>query len=209
MELATFHADVAVALGRGSSLDAKIVGWTRTAARALEQIIDFAHMQRFALVELNPVAANPDLVNFPNVRVKKFTFIRQLLPSGEYQYLEADLPQTVLQKTTGNPTRYWHDGTATIHLNAKIEVATTLETLWLEYTDWPTATDTTPTLLERGYDALFSWTMLIAAQSLRDDRMAGIFTLRRDEAVQIARATEAELQQASTTYRMKFSNAGH
>jgi hypothetical protein len=209
MQLATFYTNVATALGRGTSLDTRIPGWAFAALQFIEQAFELAYMRKFASLSLSPVVANPDLVNFPSAQVKKFIFMRRLGVGNYYIEIEGTLPETAQILGVGIPTQYWHDGTSIIHFNAKVQAPLTLECMYLEYSDWPSNPALEFPPLSFIYNALFAQTLQFAAQDLRDDRMAIVYTARRDEAFKVLEAAQSELINASTRHKMRFNNAGY
>lgn len=207
MQLATFYSDVAAGLRRGSSLDALIPRWTRTSVNFLESGQVFAHMQKFATLTTNPAAENPQIIAFPNTRVRSWRYIRQKINS-EFIYLDGMSPEDQGTELLGKPTAFWHDGVSKLWLDAIPTEVYSYQAAWYEFTDWPTSTTAEPVWLDRGYNVLFAETMLKAARELRDPNLVAIWAPARDEAVKVASAAEEELRWGGTTQTMRFSNAG-
>ncbi len=207
MQLATFYADVAGELRRGSSVDGSIPRWTRYAVNFLESGQVFAHMQKFATLTTNPTAENPQIIAFPNSRVRSWRYIRQ--KDGEnFTYLDGMSPEDQATEKTGKPTAFWHDGVSKLWLDAIPDQAYSYQAAWYEFTDWPTLTTAEPVWLDRGYSVLFAETMLVAARGLRDPNLVQIWAAARDEAIKVAVAAEEELRWGGTSQSMRFSNPG-
>lgn len=207
MQLATFYSDVAAELRRGTSVDTSIPRWTRAAVNFLEAGQVFAHMQKFATLTTNPLAENPQIIAFPNSRVRSWRYIRQKV-NEEFLYLEGMSPEDQGTEKIGLPTAFWHDGVSKLWLDAIPDKAYAFQAAWYEFTDWPTSTVTEPVWLDRGYNVLFAQTMLMAARGLRDPNLTAIWAPARDEAVKVQVAAEEELRWGGTTQTMRFSNAG-
>jgi hypothetical protein len=207
MQLATFYSDVAAELRRGASVDTSVPRWTRAAVNFLEAGQVFAHMQKFATLTTNPAAENPQIIAFPNSRVRSWRYIRQKV-GEEFLYLEGMSPEDQGTEKIGLPTAFWHDGVSKLWLDAIPDKAYSFQAAWYEFTDWPTSTTTEPVWLDRGYNVLFAQTMLMAARGLRDPNLTAIWAPARDEAVKVQVAAEEELRWGGTTQTMRFSNAG-
>lgn len=208
MQLATFYQDVADELRRGSSLEYNIPRWTRAAVNFLEAGQVFAHMQRFATLTVNPTAENPQIIAFPNTRIRSWRYIRSKDSYGDYEYLKGITPEDQKAERTGKPAGFWHDGVSKLWLDAIPDLPYSYQAAWYEFTDWPAATDAEPIWLARGYNVIFAQTMLTAARGLRDPNLTAVWAPARDEAVKVQLAAEEELRWGGTSSTMRFGNAG-
>ena len=103
-------------------------------------------------------------------------------------------PDLIQGRSNLNPTGYWLDGLNFIWLDTDPTEALTLWLRYAEYTDWPTDTAATPSLLLRGMSLLAAETLLLASQENRDPRLTDIYKARRDQAFMALSLAEQEIE---------------
>jgi hypothetical protein len=180
LTLATFYSDVSAAIGRGTSLDARIPRWTRLAARQLENDYNYVHMWRVGTFDTDPAATDPSLIPFPaDVDIKAVVFAQPILfVQGKFQNYGKPLKNVEAVEVTalsqGLPSGYWVDEDG-LHLDVVPESVYSMRWGYWARTTWPTDTGQTPALLRRGEGVLFAQTMLFAAAEIRDPRLKQVW----------------------------------
>lgn len=206
MTLATFYAEVSSALRRGSSSDSLIPGWTEDAALWLEQNYTFGYMKRTEEFTLDPEAETPNLLELED-RLKTIQFVRAIsrTDAGIYGYLTKTDPGQVASIDDGDPSYYWRDGPDFIYFDANVQTELTLEIRAAWYTDWPTVTSETPTLLRFYKNLLKARTLIEAAIDLKDERMAAAYNAKFERALQAVLVAEEEDKREDTSLVMRYA----
>jgi hypothetical protein len=183
MNLGDFKTMVSSAIKRGSSLDAIIPLWISQAARLLEQNYTFSWMWR-TTDESIPAGIEP-LVLALDPLIKQVHWVKPKLVStntdgtewyGEPLYGADELEVEGL--SGGCPTGFWllgTDGGYTLNFDAIPQMDFPFKMRRAKYTDWPTADDSTTTLLLRGEMAHFAQTLILFANQMRDANMASTY----------------------------------
>ena len=203
MNLGQFHARVASALKRGSSLDAMIPFWVAEAARVQEQNYTFSWMVQ-TTAETLP-AGNVPLVFPLDPLVKSVNWVKPVLNPGtdgtswygeQLRGVSSDQVQGI---TGGNPQGYWIEGTSGGYVLKFDTVPQAAFSFLIEqnvFTDWPADDAATPTLLLRGQLVLFSQTLVLFAQEQRDPRMFDTYSTTLQGAMNLLLRADEELKQA-------------
>lgn len=206
MTLATFFADLSATIARGSSQDSKIPRWVRLANNWLETNYDFQHMERTGEVYLDPAAAQPNMVDLPNNRVKMVTLV---LPyksglDGSRMFLKP-VPKIsrsqLLSIGSCAPAGWWQTGLQ-LAFDSKPTERFNFELDYLEYTAWPTADTATPTMLARYEYLLFATTLALAYKEMKDEGALQVWTMTRNEALQPVLQAEEEAKWKGRDLRM-------
>lgn len=170
MTLATFHADVALELNKGTSLNAVIPGKVRQAARWLERNYSFDYMKTF---QSFPLIIGDTAIALP-ARFKSMIFLRMTFAGDvDFTYLEKVDPTLVSQlSTTVNPTAYWIDGNQSIRFDGTMQEALTAQIYFNQFTSWPSSPyATTPALLDIAEDVLLLKTMEYMGPYIRNPEL--------------------------------------
>lgn len=207
MTLAEFHASISRAIRRGTSQDDIIPDVVSDAAAFLEQNYTFSYMRRNVQVTIDPTANAPERVDYPSTYVKRWYFIRQVLPPSSfcsdgsgYRYLKKVDAREVIALTKGDPVGWYSDGDTQVVFDSIPLAANVYDLSYAEYTDWPTDYSQTPRLLAIGRNVLRSQTLLQLAEDTRDPRMIQIYTTRRNEGLQaLLQAAEEDSNSGSAS----------
>lgn len=199
MIISDFYTTIRNTFARGTALDAMIPLWASEACALIEQEWSYAWMRRTGTVTVDPDAATPNQIAFPNARVKSFDFVKRLFqdPSQDNWTVQAELkgvdPKDVVAINSGVPSAYWLDGVDYIYLDTNPTEETTLFMGWNEFTSWPVSTSAEPAILIRATSLMICTTLLIGAQRTRDARMVSEYAEFTQFARTAARAADTEL----------------
>lgn len=202
MNLGQFHTDVNAALQRGNSQVANVPRWTRNAANWLEINIDFAYMQRFADLTLEPTADVPNALEWDNDRIKRVEFIQQYTQGADASR-SYSLPMRREERRNitarpgnGIPTMFWIEGGFRFIFDAIPRARVYLEMSVYEYTDWPTDDAATVTLINRYSSLLFYQAVYEAAAEIKDSEAMVRWKALRDERLTAVIGAEDNAQYA-------------
>lgn len=213
MNLGAFHTDISRTLRRGTSQDALIPDMVRRAARWLEENYSFDYMRKFGEVNLDPLAAEPERIDFPTDRVKSINFVRFPTMTGvgisqAYSYIEQVSPEDVSSTDFGVISGYWLDSNAIV-LDGIANQAIPLQYSWYEYTDWPVDGAATPRLLQIGEKALRHQTFVEFAGELKDARMGEHHNTELQKALSTMLRAQEEKRIGSSKIVMRPRVAGY
>lgn len=202
LTLGEFHQLVSDSLRRGTAQDAYIPGQVKLAAKWLERNYTMRYMERFRLLQ---VAPNDRTIQFPdNIVVKAVKFIRLIGEDGRYRELRQVDPRDLRSTGIGYPEAFWKVGDNVLVLNATSDVALAGEGVLFEYTDWPTADDSTHPLINLAADVLLQQSLLFLAAFLRDPDIGAVYKVLRDEALDTLTRAEDEGVHGGASYSMAF-----
>jgi hypothetical protein len=204
--LLTIHDLVSDSLARGTTLDAEIPNYVKQAALWFERNHNFAYMEKFGELTLDPDASQPRVIDLPSQRVKEIKFIRYLDEDSIWNYIPRVDGENITKNEEGPPTAYWLSGKNYIILDNTIQEETELELQWYEYTEWPTDTSATNWLIEFAPDFLVAQTLLLMAPRLRDKRLREEYTAQRNEALRTLLLEQDTYEQADRSVIMKYDS---
>lgn len=206
MTLATFHSDVANALGRGTSLSSQIPTWTKRAVSWLERNYSFQYMKRYLTLTIDLDADYPNYVAIGDYSFKKFRSLSYLAPGASRRRpLPRVEPEDRETTPTGNPGGYWLDGLSNLVLDSIPDEALTLHLHANLFTVWPSDTTFNHFLLREGYDILFPRTMMNAARELRNAAMFDTWKTDLLDNITTFNVSEEDLQEGGKLERLEWS----
>ena len=206
MTLATFHTDVANALGRGTSLSVQIPIWTRRAVGWLERNYTFQYMKRYLTLTVDPDADYPHYVAIGDYMFKKIKSVQYLAPGGDRKRpVKRIEPGDRDTQPAGNPSGYWLDGLSSFVLDTIPEEAIALHIHADLYTDWPSDTTLNHWMIRQGYDILFPRTMMNAARYLRNAEMFQTWKTDLTDNITTFNVAEEDLQNGGKLEQMVWS----
>lgn len=210
MTLGEFHAMVARASRRGTSIPEQIVDSTKLAVMWLERNYTFEYMETFRLFQ---VVQGSRVLNFPtNTLIKSFKFVRLLGTDGYYTELQKVQPQDLggirtASNSVGSdltPGHYFTVGKSSIVFDSVPGSDINGEAMFFSYSDWPVGSDETHPLLGFAADVLLQQTMLQVAGILKDSEMAGVYKVLRDEALKTLVIAEEESKHGGESVSMAY-----
>lgn len=206
MTLLLFYAEVSRAIRRGTSVDTLIPDWASNAALWLEQNYTFQYMKRTLDTELDPLAADPNLITLED-RVKKVEFVRARSRQNAdvFGYLQKVEAGQIASIDEGDPSYYWMDGMEEIWLDAKVQTALTMQVRGAFYTDWPTDTAAVPSLLRYYKNLLKAQTLIESAIDLKDERMVQAYNIQFERALTAVLVAEEEFARENTEVIMRYA----
>jgi hypothetical protein len=165
-------------------------------------------MWKKATVTISASAQNPDIIAYPNTRVKAWDYIRYNVGERWIELVKGNA-QEFKYSGSGTPEGYYSDGVGLVYLDKKPTTDMTFDIAWWEYTDWPTNTALEPIWLTRGYNALLGQVFIQAGTELRDNDLMQRGSALAQQGLAVLLAAEEELRYSGTAMRMRFSNMGH
>lgn len=196
--LAQFYADVSTEIARGTTQNARIPGWCRRAVSMLEQGCTFEYMRTTGDISLDPDSMTPFIVDLPSARVKSIQLVRAFDSTGQGRIYGENLQRVdqlyVTSLDIGQPAGYWLIGSNQIGFDACPGEVQSFEIVYNEYTDWPTDTTASPTLLQRYENLLLAETLRSAYTSLRDTDLAQMWQQDAMQARQMVAYAEEDLK---------------
>lgn len=195
MTLATFHTLVSNTINRGTTQDTALVDYVRLAAKWLEQNYTFAYMEDYSTG--STLTTSTRTLSVP-ARIKSVQMFRLVNDDNEYDNLEyADLSQNDSTES-GQPRSYDFDGKSTFVFDKTPDEDYPYELKSVQFTDWPTNTSLTPTLLTEGEVALLSQTMILMAPLIRlEPKYYQMYQRNRDEAIRVMFLADDEFRRAN------------
>lgn len=202
--LGEFHSLVKDEVKRGDSLDSIIPLRVKLAVQFLERNYSMEYMRSFMEATLDPNVSSPKVITLP-AATKSVRFLRAV-GTTNYHYLKhgGSKDQQVVYDE-GLPEHFWKLGLSQVILDRKPDKAYKLEGELILYTDWPTATNSTPWLLQHGLDLLLAQTMLHMGNFLRDDQIIKQYRGSRDEALRTMMLAEQETSYDGMDSEMAYS----
>ena len=201
MNLGEFHQLVSDSLRRGTTQDGQIPNQVRLAVMWMERNYNFAYMEQFRLLQL---AMGDRTISLPsNKIVKSIKLLRLVGEDGVYR----DLVKVHPSDLTGLSDRirsYWMAGNTTLVLDAIPASNMAGEAVLIEYTDWPTKTDSKHPLIDIAGDVLLQQTLFFMAAYLRDTTMMSAYKVLRDEALNTLTRAEDETQYSGQAASMAY-----
>lgn len=197
MDVAAFYTQIGNAIRRPKETG-NIASWASEAAMLIEQRTSYSWMKKFGEFDLDPLAATPNQVEFPNARVKSVKFARLFEVATDssrgFKELQGVSPDRVSSIDLGDPNGFWLDGISHLWLDTRVTQERSLQLYWVEYTDWPTDTAASPTILQKALPLLKAETLLLAAMELRDPRLVEIYGARQQNALNALETAEKEFE---------------
>lgn len=191
MILGEFKEELRGAMKVGTSLDTRLDGFIRRAARWIEQNHTLQYMRRRFTVE--SVAGDMTLPLPPNVPIKAVEYLRFETPAGtwlECQKAEVSDPQkdwshvdryTAWPTRAVNPTHFYMDGVETLVFNRPWQESLPGVGILARYSDFPRQDNQTHWLLNFAEGLLLRQTMIEVLLDRRDSRAAESFVAKREE----------------------------
>lgn len=188
--LKDIHDKLRQKMGRGTALNSVIPGAITDAARWAEQNYSFSYMQKFGEVSVDPLAAEPQVIEIPSTTVKDIKALWRVTSEGgklPLQRIDArDLnytanPDAVLTTETV-PTAFYTKGTQYIVLDLAPAIDTDFQIEWYEYTPWPQEETASNWMIENGQALLLAQARLELSEDTLDVAAYQVYKLRRDEA---------------------------
>lgn len=201
MTIATFYNDVRTAIGRGAANDASFPGWAQEAISLIENSHTFTWMQQTNRFPVVPGIGSSALVLDPRIKAIKWAKFGDVTNTGtatEQIVFHEELTQVtdvdITSYDNGEPTAFYWDGVSGIIMDALVQVPATLFVRFDLFTQWPTDTSKTPSVLMRHYQAFKAIFMMIAATNLRDVTLNSIWAGAGQTALQTLIASDTETQ---------------
>lgn len=209
MNLGAFHARVARALRRGTSLDDSIPTWVEEAVQQIEGNYNFQYMKRWMEISVDADADNPHLISLYNTPIKKVALLRYYSEDeGRFKVIKGPKdPQERATREEGFPTSFWLNGVSDIVLDSIPDEDLELEANLVVFTSWqPDETNFEHYLIDRHRQLILSETILVANMELRDERLELVYGKMNERAWVQVRVTEEELQYGGETgAQMEYS----
>ena len=199
--LAEFHTELAAALKRGSTLDARIPLYVKRAAREIEKNHTYLNMETFGEFTLDSSATYPRVVQLPAGEdlIKEVLMFRYIVSSdSSFVYLYGVDPRRIVSFEEGAPTGYWRQGNTNLVVDTTPDVDYDCEILWSQFTDWPTDTSAEPRMVDHEASLLMAETLLAFAKFLRDPKMRMEYQTDRDEAFRLSVEADLQAREANT-----------
>lgn len=209
MTLATFHTRVKNEINKGSLHDSLIPDKVKDAAKLLERNYTFNYMWRFVRFTIDPNCGSGMVFTMPSL-LKKMKFFRLSYDDeDEYRYLTKVDPAEIAR--VGDPTlgerpqHYWFDANEAIYLDAEVNEEVPAELYYAGYTNWPTDTSQTPTLLTIAEDVLLYQTMVIFGATIRQPEFVSTYGALMAQAIQTLIGSEEEFEQGGQSPSMGYA----
>lgn len=214
MNLGEFKTELRAAMKRGASFDDRLGGFTRRAARWIEQNYTLQYMRRRILVQSE--AANDTILLPTNVPIKSVEYIRFEGTDGtRIECSKGDLADPAVNWNTLSrysawptntlfPTRFYLDGLEALVFDRAFPEALAGQGIMSRYSDFPMADNQTHWLLLNAEGLMLRQALLEFLTDARDERGYAIAKAQREEDIRAllnadyeARYTGQDLQLGS------------
>lgn len=229
MNLDQFNSMVSASLRRGTTLDSAIPQQTALAVQWLERNFTFKYMECFRLVT---IVQNQRVIQMPKGLIKSWIFFRIINSDGSYSYLnKVEGKDLTLVNSTANtlipntipspsgttvitPGNFFQVGLSNIVLDAVPSQNFNAESMFYNYSSWPTDTSTIPgggsqfthPIIDVAADLLLAQTqMLMSANITKDLRMMAAYKEMRDEAVNTLTRADDETKYGGESMKMLYN----
>lgn len=202
MNLGQFHARVARALGRGTSLDSVIPDYVEEAVQDIEANYSFQYMKRWVEFTIDASSTSPHIITLFTVPVKKVNLLRYVNEDdGRFRDIKGPIdPQDRQTREAGLPTRFWLDGISSIVLDSIPDEDLSCEGHLTNFSVWqPDQTGFQHILIDRFRSLLLSETVIKASVDLRDPRLGDLYKSVNERAWTNINQTEESLQYGGET----------
>lgn len=202
MDLGGFHARVARALGRGTSLDTVIPGYVEEAVQDIEKNYTFQYMRRWVELSIDASSTSPHIISLFTTPIKEITLLRYINPDdSRFRRIKGPIdPGDRQTRETGTPTAFWLDGVSSIVLDAIPDTDLDVEGNFVQYSVWqPDQTTFRHYLIDHYRTLLLSETVQKAAVDLRDARLGPLYQSMNTRAWTNVNTSEEALQKGGDT----------
>lgn len=189
MNLGEFKEELRAAHKRGDSLDDRLVGFVRRAARFIEQNWTLQYMRRrFTLA----IAAGVDEVALPpGVPVKTIEKLKVVQGATSYACNKVDLGEFEVP-LDGVPRQFYLNGTTHLVFNGPFASGASAFGILARYSDWPKENDETHWLLDNAEGLLLRQTLIEILTDSRDERGLTAMLAKREEDIRVLLAADYE-----------------
>lgn len=229
MNLNDFNTMVSTSLRRGNTLDSFIPTQVALSVQWLERNFTFKYMEVFRLLQIQQ---NQRVIQMPKgTLVKAWIFFRIINTDGSYKYVnKVEGKDLTVVNSTANvlisnsvpaptsslimPGNFFQVGLANLVLDAVPSQIFDAETMFYNYSSWPTDASTIPgggstfahPLIDVAADLLLAQSqMLMAANIMKDLRMFAAYKEMRDEAVNTLTRADDETKFGGENIRMLYN----
>lgn len=207
MNLGQFHDRVAVAFGRGSSLDSSIPGWVEEAVQEIEANKTFQYMKRWTEFSVDASSESPHIVSIYSTPIKRVETIRYVDPTtSRFREVKRINPRDRQTRAAGFPTGYWLNGLTAIVFDAIPDEDLEFEAHMEVYSSWQPDQDAFEHyLIDRHRNLLLSQTILIGNMTLRDERLSNLYGPMNSRGWTFANGSEEDIQSETPDAAMEWS----
>lgn len=202
MNLGEFHARVARALGRGTSLDTVIPNYVEEAVQDIEKNYTFQYMRRWVELTVDSSSTSPHIISLFATPIKEITLLRYInSDDSRFRRIKGPIdPGDRQTREAGPPTAFWLDGVSSIVLDSIPDEDLDLEGNFVQYSTWqPAQTTFRHYLIDNFRTLLLSETVQKAAVDLRDARLGPLYQSMNVRAWETVNTSEEALQKGGDT----------